>query len=141
MIDLPVHETIAQLAGFENLFSATVSGRRPEGGVMQCRLGQSATELEVPLGVADVGANVRVAIRAGDILLATEEPRGLSARNVVRGTLAALSPQGTTVVATVEAGERFVVHLTAGAVDSLGLRTGMPVWLVVKTHSCRIVLL
>ena len=139
VIDLPVHETIAQLAGFENLVSATVSGRRPEGGVMQCRLGQSATELEVPLGVADVGANVRVAIRAGDILLATEEPRGLSARNVVRGTLAALSPQGTTVVATVEAGERFVVHLTAGAVDSLGLRTGMPVWLVVKTHSCRIV--
>ncbi len=139
VIDLPVHETIAQLAGFENLFSATVAGRRPEGGVMQCRLGESATELEVPLGVADVGAAVRVAIRAGDILLATEEPRGLSARNVLRGTLASLSPQGTTVVATVEAGERFVVHLTAGAVDSLGLRTGMPVWLVVKTHSCRIV--
>ena len=82
---------------------------------------------------------VRVAIRADDILLATEEPRGLSARNVLLGTLASLSPQGTTVVATVEAGERFVVHLTAGAVDSLGLRTGMPVWLVVKTHSCRIV--
>ncbi len=139
VIDLPVHETIAQLAGFENLFSTTVAGRWPERGVMQCRLGDTGIELEVPLGVADVGAAVRVAIRAGDILLATEEPRGLSARNVLPGTLATLTPQGTTVVATVDAGERFTVHLTAGAVESLALRPDMPVWLVVKTHSCRIV--
>ena len=139
VIDLPAHETIAQLAGFENLFSATVVARRPEGGVMQCRLGETTTELEVPMGAAGVGAAVRLAIRAGDILLANQEPRGLSARNVVRGTLASLTPQGPTVVAAVDAGERFIVHLTAGAVESLGLRTGMPVWLVVKTHSCRIV--
>ena len=139
VIDLPAHETIAQLAGFENLFSAAVVARRPEGGVMQCQIGNTATELEVPMGIADVGASVRIAIRAGDILLATEEPRGLSARNVLRGSLASLSHQGTTVVATVDAGERFVVHLTPGAVASLGLFPDMPVWLVVKTHSCRIV--
>ena len=139
VVDLPAHETIAQLAGFENLFTAAVVARRPAGGVMQCRLGNTTTELEVPMGMADVGASVRIAIRAGDILLATQEPRGLSARNVLRGSLASLSHQGTTVVATVDAGERFVVHLTPGAVDSLGLFPDMPVWLVVKTHSCRIV--
>lgn len=139
VINLPAHETIAQLAGFENLFTAMVVARRPAGGVMQCRLGDTTAELEVPLGVADVGASVRLAIRAGDVLLATQEPHGLSARNVLRGSLAALSHQGTTVVAAVDAGERFVVHLTPGAVESLGLHAGMPVWLVVKTHSCRIV--
>jgi len=139
VIDLPSHETIAQLAGFENLFTATVVGRRPAGGVMQCRLGASGTGLEVPLGVADVGASVRIAVRAGDILLATEAPRGLSARNVLPGTLRSLSPEGTTVVAVVDAGERFVVHLTPGAVESLALHEGAPVWLVIKTHSCRIV--
>lgn len=139
VVDLPAHETIAQLAGFENLFSAAVVARRPAGGVMQCRLGATTTELEVPMGMADVGASVRIAIRAGDILLATEEPRGISARNVLRGSLASLSHQGTTVVATVDAGERFVVHLTPGAVDSLGLFPDIAVWLVVKTHSCRIV--
>jgi molybdate transport system ATP-binding protein len=141
VIDLPVHETIAQLAGFENLFTAAVVARRPAGGVMQCRLGDTRTELEVPIGAADVGASVRIAIRAGDILLATEEPRGLSARNVLRGELATISHQGTTIVAAVDAGERFVVHLTPGAVESLGLQPRMPVWLVVKTHSCRIVAL
>lgn len=139
VIDLPAHETIAQLAGFENLFTATVVGRRPASGVMQCRLAEGTAELEVPLGLADVGASVRIAVRAGDILLATEEPRGLSARNVLRGTLASFTREGTTIVARVDAGERFVVHLTPGAVESLGLTTAMPVWLVLKTHSCRIV--
>jgi molybdate transport system ATP-binding protein len=139
VIELPAHETIAQLAGFENLFTATVEARRPSTGVMLCRLGDSATELEVPLGVADVGASVRVAVRAGDILLATQEPRGLSARNVLPGRLQSLVTEGTTVVAAVDAGERFVVHLTPGAVESLGLTNHMPVWIVLKTHSCRIV--
>jgi molybdate transport system ATP-binding protein len=139
VIDLPAHETIAQLAGFENLFTAVVVARRPSSGVMLCRLGSGDAELEVPMGVAAEGAGVRVAIRAGDILLATQEPHGLSARNVLRGTLRSLSRQGTTVVAIVDAGESFVVHLTPGAVESLGLFVHMPVWIVVKTHSCRIV--
>jgi molybdate transport system ATP-binding protein len=139
VIDLPAHETIAQLAGFENLFTATVCERRPAAGVMRCQLGSSQAELEVPLGVANIGASVRIAIRAGDILLASEEPRGLSARNVLRGSLAALVHDGTTVVATVDAWEQFVVHVTPDAVESLGLHAGMRVWLVIKTHSCRIV--
>lgn len=139
VIDLPAHETIAQIAGFENLFTATVIDRRPALGVMLCRLDDGHADLEVPLGLADVGASVRVAVRAGDILLATEEPRGLSARNVLRGTLASFAREGPSIVATVDAGERFVVHLTPGAVESLGLRASMPVWLVLKTHSCRIV--
>jgi molybdate transport system ATP-binding protein len=106
---------------------------------MQCRLDDSTTEVEAPIGVADVGAFIRLAIRGGDILLASEQPRGLSARNVLTGTLRSLTDHGTTVSAGVDAGVHFVVHLTRGAVDSLRLVPDMPVWLVIKTHSCRIV--
>ena len=139
VINLPAHETIAQLAGFENVFPAVVVSRRPDRGVMQCALGESRTDLEVPLGVADVGASLRIAVRAGDILLATEAPRGLSARNQLPGTLLNLSTEGARVIATVLAGERFTVHLTTGAVETLGLHAGMSVWIVLKTHSCHIV--
>jgi hypothetical protein len=31
------------------------------------------------------------------------------------------------------------VHVTPGAVEMLGLAAGRPVWLIVKTYSCRIV--
>ncbi|MGC4083441.1 MAG: molybdenum ABC transporter ATP-binding protein [Vicinamibacterales bacterium] len=138
VIELPAHETIAQLAGFENLFDATVVERRRDAGVMLCRL-EGGTDLEVPVGHAAVGSAVRVAVRAGDILLATSEPRGLSARNVLAGTLTSLTREGTTVVARVDAGAAFTVQLTPGAVDALHLQAPMPVWLVLKTHSCRIV--
>jgi molybdate transport system ATP-binding protein len=141
VMDAPAHETLAQLAGFENFFTATVIATRPEAGVMHCRLDGTTTELEVPLSAATVGAPVRLAIRAGDILLANQEPRGLSARNVLRGTLAFTVREGATVVARVDAGVFFTVHLTPTAMDTLHLRQKSEVWLIVKTHSCRLVAL
>ena len=81
---------------------------------------------------------VRVGIRAGDILVATSQPQGLSARNVIAGTIVSLRQQDVTVIAEVDCGARFVVHLTPGACQSLGLEAGKPVWLVVKTYSCHV---
>jgi molybdate transport system ATP-binding protein len=139
VMETPPHETVAQLAGFENFFSGSVLTRRTDAGVMHCRLAGSGTELEVPLTTAPERTQIRIAIRAGDILLANQEPRGLSARNVLRGTLASLKREGALVVADVDAGERFVVHLTPSAVDALAIATGVQVWLIIKTHSCRVV--
>jgi molybdate transport system ATP-binding protein len=93
----------------------------------------------VPIARGDAGDAVRIAVRAGDILLAIERPRGLSARNVLPGTLASVQREGATVVAMVEAGSRFEVHLTPAALTSLQLTVGQAVWLIIKTHSCRIV--
>ena len=139
VMEAPTHEPLARLAGFENVFDSTVVARRADAGTMQCRLAASQTELEVPLSGTPPGRPVRIAIRAGDILLATNEPRGLSARNILRGRLQALTREGPTVVAEVDAGVRFLAHLTPSAVESLHLGCGGPVWLIIKTHSCRIV--
>ena len=62
VLSAPRHETVAQLAGFENIFDATVTHLRPDQGTMGCRLRDSAVELEVPLGGAKVGSSVRIAI-------------------------------------------------------------------------------
>jgi molybdate transport system ATP-binding protein len=139
VLETPGHEPLAQLAGFENFFDGRVTARRTAAGTMQCRLEPGDTELEVPLSDAPPGSPIRIAIRAGDILLAIEEPRGLSARNVLPGRLASLTREGTTSVAEVDAGARFVVRLTPSACESLGLAPGNRVWLIIKTHSCRIV--
>lgn len=139
VMEAPTHELLAQLAGFENFFSGTVSTRRPDAGTMHCRLALTGLGLEVPLGATLPGQPVRIAIRAGDILLANEEPRGLSARNIFRGQLRSLAREGATVSAHVDAGEQFTVHLTPSACESLGLSIGGEVWLIIKTHSCRLV--
>jgi len=139
IMESPAHEGLAQLAGFENFFDGIVVARRPDAGTMQCRLSDSGLNLEVPLTNGPEESPVRIAIRAGDILLSTEEPRRLSARNVLPGRLASLRREGATVIGGVDAGESFVVHLTPGACESLHLTVGDSVWLIVKTHSCRIV--
>jgi molybdate transport system ATP-binding protein len=139
VLDAPRHETIAQLADFENIFDATVTHLRPAHGTMGCRLKRSTVELEVPLGSAEVGSSVRIAIRAGDIIAATDRPRGLSARNAFQGYIVSIKRRGVTVVVSVEVGVMFEVHLTPDACEELRLESGGQVWLVIKTYSCHLV--
>jgi molybdate transport system ATP-binding protein len=139
VLDAPRSLAMARAAGFENVMPATVLETRAEDGVMRVALIHSNCELEIPLGPREAGAPLQVAIRAGDILLATQPPHFLSARNVLPGTLESLETRGTLVIAQVNAGAHFIVHLTPGAVRSLQLSAGCAVWLVLKTHSCHLV--
>jgi molybdate transport system ATP-binding protein len=135
----PRLETIAHLSGFENIFDATVLALHEGRGTMTCRLGKGAVELETPLVRAEVGSRLRVGVRAGDLLLATESPRGLSARNVLPGTIRRLAQRDVIVSAMVDCGgTEFEVHLTLAARDALQLGPGKGVWVVVKTHSCHL---
>ena len=139
VLEAPAHESIAQLAGFENLFDATVISFNHDSGTMLCRLDGAETEVEVPLSRAEVGAKIRIAIRAGDIIIAGQFPRALSARNVVPAKIISLRREGAMVIAKVDAGKMFEVHLTPGACESLALKPEQQVWLVIKTHSWRLV--
>ena len=139
VLDVPRRRRLAQAAGFENLLSGTVLDLREPDGVMRVHLADSTCEIEVPLGHAAPGDRVRIAIRAGDILLATEAPRALSARNVLEGRIASLERRGAVVVARVDCGAVFTVHVTPGAGRTLELAADKRVWLVLKTHSCHFV--
>jgi molybdate transport system ATP-binding protein len=119
VLSKPRHETIAQIVGFENVFDATVRSVDELHGTMTCQLEDSPIHLEVPLGQAETGAPVRIAIRAGDIVLAIEQPHGLSARNAFRGKIVSMRREGVTVIVMVEAHEVFEVHLTPLSGDDL----------------------
>lgn len=134
----PRQETVAQLAGFENIFHVVVSAIHAARGTMTCRIADREVELETPLVRAEVGSSLQVGIRAGDILLATARPVGLSARNVIPGRVISLAQRDVIVMATVDCGVDMAVQLTLAARDSLDLQPGRDVWLVVKTHSCHL---
>jgi molybdate transport system ATP-binding protein len=142
VLDAPRRSSLAQASGFENLFSGVVTELREADGVMRVQLVRGACEIETPLGYFAVGTAVRLAIRAGDILLATERPYGLSARNIIAGKIISLERHGTMFVAQVVADADgsviFTVHLTLGAKRALELEVNRPVWLVIKTHSCHV---
>jgi molybdate transport system ATP-binding protein len=103
---------------------------------MVTRLAGTQVELETPLTDVEAGRPTRVAVRAGDILIATEPPRGLSARNVIPGTIATLVREGPVVRLQVDVGLDIEVHITPTAGEALELQAGRQVWLVIKTHSC-----
>ena len=137
VMNAPQMETVAHLSGFENIFDATVQALREDRGTMTCRLGAGSVELETPLIRAEVGTRLRVGVRAGDLLLATEFPHGLSARNVVPGTIRRLAQKDVIISATIDcSGTEFEVQLTLAARDALQLAVEKKVWVVVKTHSC-----
>ena len=143
----PLQESVAQLAGFENIFDATVESIHEDRGTMLCRitrcrlLGREAGAslvLETPLIRAQAGSRLRVGIRAGDILLAIAKPVGLSARNVIAGRLVSLERRDMIVSARVDCGVEMDIHLTLAARDALDLTEGREVWLVIKTYSCHL---
>jgi len=135
----PRLEIVAHLSGFENIFNATVLALHEDRGTMTCRLGEGEVDLETPLVRAEVGSHLRVGVRAGDLLLATVDPHGLSARNVLPGTIRRLVQRDVIVSAMVDcSGTEFEVHVTLAARDALQLVPGKGVWVVVKTHSCHL---
>jgi molybdate transport system ATP-binding protein len=161
VLDLPCRESVARLSGFENILDAEIIAVHESGGSMTCRPIARVSTTPFPGGVADAGNNVigtretvtleipfsrvppgdsvRIAIRAGDIMLATVRPEKISARNILAGRVAEISRVGTRVTVAVDcSGVKFLAHVTARAVESLEIRTGCPVWLVVKSHSCHI---
>jgi molybdate transport system ATP-binding protein len=142
VLTAPHQETVAQLAGFENIFDATVWLVHEDRGTMTCRLpgGQAGVFvlLETPLIRAEQGSHVRVGVRAGDILLAITKPIGLSARNVIAGQLLSLERRDMMISARVNCGVEMEVHLTLASRDALHLMPGAEVWLVIKTYSCHL---
>ncbi|HEX5706312.1 MAG TPA: molybdenum ABC transporter ATP-binding protein [Pyrinomonadaceae bacterium] len=138
----PVRAGVARLAGVENIFDATVEERRAETGtsvvVMKDALTGATCRVEVPLSRHGAGASVRVAVRSGDILLATERPRGISARNVLEAKIVSVEDRGGRVLVRARGGVEWVASLTRQSVAELGLESGRAVWLAFKTHSCSV---
>jgi len=138
VMSAPRQQTVAQLAGFENIFEALVIASHEDRGTMTCCIAGSDVELETPLVRAQVGSSLRIGIRAGDILLATARPNGLSARNIIPAQVVSLEQRDVIVSACVDCGVKMEVHLTLAARDALQLQPGRDVWLIVKTHSCHL---
>ncbi|MGA9978784.1 MAG: ATP-binding cassette domain-containing protein [Candidatus Sulfotelmatobacter sp.] len=152
VLSAPRQETVAHLAGFENILDATVESLNADRGTMTCLLQQGEARnaegrkliqrervaLETPLVRAELGSSLRVGIRAGDILLAIIPPVGLSARNVIPGSVLSLERRDVMISARVNCGVELEVHLTLAARESLRLEPGREVWLVIKTYSCHL---
>jgi len=131
------HLPQANVMPFEpvSIFDARVIGQVAD--LHLTRVEYHGQQIVVPeLRSADVGDTVRLAIRAGDVVLATSEPRDLSVRNVLRGTVHGISAQAGGAFATVDvdvSGTLLSAQVTRQAIAALRLSVGMPVFALIKT--------
>ena len=114
-----------------------VTGVDASCGMAELRVGSGSLNVSVPS--VSIGERVRVQLLARDIILATEEPRGLSVRNQFRGTITSIvDDEDDTRLITVDVGGATVLsRVTRSAVEALGLRNGSSIWVLVKAVSTR----
>jgi len=97
-------------------------------------LSLKAGTLSVPHFDRPVGTQVRLRIRARDVMIATRPPEGLSALNLLPGRIGTIvADSGPIAELTLDcAGERLIARVTRRSIESLGLAPGLPVFAVIK---------
>ena len=131
----PFVHSLVEAGSLENLLDVTVSGRGPGDSLVAAALGDST--LWIPAAPPDVGDGdvISVAIRAGDIIVAVDRPRGISARNILEGRIQSVHRIGGAVMLYADVGVPLLVEITPEALESLELREGQEVFLVIKSNS------
>ncbi len=122
---------------FENILVGVLErGSGPEETgllrVGELRLAVPATDSPLPATRTTWGVSPE------DILLSTRPPDHISARNVLRGSVVSRQDgNGGTWVRVGAGGLEWTVRLTRSAALELDIRTGMEVWLALKSHVLR----
>jgi molybdate transport system ATP-binding protein len=117
------------------MIEARLVGHDPQWGasIVAARAG----ELRLPRLALEPGAAVRLRIQARDVLIALAPPEGLSAQNLLAGTIKALRP-GADPDHAIEilldcAGDPLIARLTRRSAERLGLAIGQSVYAVIKS--------
>jgi molybdate transport system ATP-binding protein len=135
----------AEIMGRIDLFPLT--GRAEAGAILNTRVAEhdirfglttlraAAGDLRVPYIDMRLGAQLRVRIRARDVMIALTPPQGLSALNILPGTVAEIGrAEGPIVEIRLDcAGEPLIARLTRRSLESLGLVPGRQVYAVIKS--------
>jgi molybdate transport system ATP-binding protein len=104
-------------------------------GLATVQIGQQS-QLRVTNSALVRGQRVRLQLLARDLILAIEEPRGLSVRNQLRGTVVSITRDaGADLVAVDVGGATLLSRITPAATRELDLTVGATVWALVKAVS------
>ena len=138
LADVLVREDIPTLIGRPDAAAAAdviVVGHDDARGLTRLALGDAVLLVpRLPLGL---GATARAAVLARDVLLASEPPQGLSARNVLPARVERLAPARTDGVVLVrvrlDGGPALLAALTRDAILALAIAPGVPIYAVIKS--------
>ncbi|WP_353210998.1 molybdenum ABC transporter ATP-binding protein [Rhodovarius sp.] len=124
-----------------------LAARRDAGALLTCRIAahdqvRGLTQLDfpggrfaVPLRAEPIGSQARIRLRARDVAVATEPPRGISTQNVLAAQLVSVGDATSSpeVFLQLALGPSIILaRVTRDSIARLGLRPGLAVWAVIK---------
>jgi molybdate transport system ATP-binding protein len=118
--------------GASSLLTGVVVAHHPDG---LSEMATPAGPLWLPRVAEAVGRAVRVRIAAQDVILSTERPTGLSALNILSGTIVDIRlGDGPGALVTLALGDdRLAARITRRSLDAMGLVKGQTCHAILKT--------
>jgi molybdate transport system ATP-binding protein len=115
------------------LLDAVVETRHDSEGL--CTLSFGGGRLRISNFAHEAGTKVRVRVRAEDIMLAAEEPHGLSANNILPATVVAIhdADSANADVQLSCGGTPMMARITRASVQRLGLAANQTVFAIIKS--------
>ncbi len=131
----PASIAIATLSGTENILDGVIEAHHPTDNTTDLRI-ENIT-MHVLLCRGAVGERAVVAIRPEDILVALRELPETSARNQLAGRVVSVEHDVlSSLLVAVDDGPTLRARVTRRSIDSLGLKEGVAVCLLIKAWAC-----
>ncbi len=119
----------SRFLGRDNIYSGLAFKR---GDKNYIKIGKTTIEV-----VSDIEGRATASLSPSEVIL-SDKPLHSSARNVLRGRVAAVDPEGGLYRVTVDAGWPMVSVITKASWDELGLKVGTEVYAVFKASAVRV---
>jgi len=123
-------------SSFNNFLELEIKDHLPQSGLSVGKLGSDT--ILIPQVDRPVSSKVFVSIRATDILIATESPKGISARNILKGTINSFERVENGVLVEAFAGSPLFTKISLEAKSNLGLKVGKQVFLIIKSSAINV---
>ena len=117
----------------ENIFDVSVVEHLPESGITLAALGE--TTLALPQIDVPVGQPVSISVRASDVILASEKPNSISARNILEARVERVDTAGRSILVHAHLEQSWISEITPDALTTLDLQEGKSVYLIIKSSS------
>lgn len=135
---------LAREEGFENVLPCTPEDH--DGDTSRVTLGgdgigkaRGGVSLVTPRVKGHPGDAMLVSIPSREIMVATREPRGISAQNVLAARIVGVEAAGDARLVVASVGSdvpSLIAELTARACEQLALHPGQEIYLVIKASGC-----
>ena len=119
----------------QNIFEAQITARDLTTHTCTCTI--NGHNFTLPNIEGKIGERFFIDIPASEIILATQKPSGLSARNILPGGVQEIQWLGERIIVNIDTGIPFSVEIVEKTLDDLKIKIGERVYLVIKATAFR----